>query len=33
MRVDVIFDTICPWCYVGKRRLEAACLLRPNIKV
>lgn len=22
--ITVISDTICPWCYVGKRRLEAA---------
>lgn len=22
--VDVISDTICPWCYIGKRRLEKA---------
>ncbi len=33
MQVDVIFDTICPWCYVGKRRLEAARLLRPNVEI
>lgn len=24
MRIDVIFDTVCPWCYIGKRRLEVA---------
>jgi len=24
LHLDVISDTICPWCYVGKRRLEAA---------
>ncbi len=24
MRLDVWFDVACPWCYVGKRRLEAA---------
>jgi predicted DsbA family dithiol-disulfide isomerase len=24
MRVDIISDTICPWCYVGKRRFERA---------
>ncbi|GLC45550.1 hypothetical protein PLESTB_001205300 [Pleodorina starrii] len=22
--VDVISDTVCPWCYIGKRRLERA---------
>ncbi|MEN2979027.1 DsbA family oxidoreductase [Tistrella bauzanensis] len=24
MRIDVISDTVCPWCFIGKRRLEAA---------
>ena len=24
LRIDVVFDFVCPWCYVGKRRLEAA---------
>ena len=23
-RIDVISDAICPWCYIGKRHLEAA---------
>ncbi len=22
--IDILSDTICPWCYIGKRRLEAA---------
>jgi predicted DsbA family dithiol-disulfide isomerase len=22
--VDVISDVICPWCYIGKKRLENA---------
>jgi predicted DsbA family dithiol-disulfide isomerase len=22
--VDVISDVICPWCYIGQRRLEKA---------
>lgn len=33
MRVDFIFDTICPWCYVGKRRLERALAQRPDARV
>lgn len=33
MDVDVIFDTVCPWCYVGKRRLEAAARLRPELDI
>ncbi len=24
LAVDVISDVICPWCYIGKRRLESA---------
>ncbi|MEL6435153.1 MAG: DsbA family oxidoreductase [Pseudomonadota bacterium] len=24
MHVDVISDVMCPWCYIGKRRLEMA---------
>ena len=25
--VDVTSDLICPWCFVGKRRLEKAALI------
>ena len=24
MQLDVISDTVCPWCYIGKKRLDAA---------
>jgi predicted DsbA family dithiol-disulfide isomerase len=24
IRVDVVSDIVCPWCYIGKRRLEKA---------
>ena len=24
LAVDVISDVVCPWCYIGKRKLEAA---------
>jgi len=33
MQIDVVSDTICPWCFIGKRRLERALALRPNIVV
>ena len=23
-RIDIVSDAICPWCYIGKRNLEAA---------
>jgi predicted DsbA family dithiol-disulfide isomerase len=26
LTIDVVSDVVCPWCYVGKRRLEAALL-------
>ena len=32
MQIDVISDTVCPWCYIGKRRLERAMALRPQIQ-
>lgn len=31
MKVDIVFDTICPWCYVGKRRLFNALAERPGV--
>lgn len=30
LRVDVISDTVCPWCFVGKRRLEKAIASRAD---
>ncbi len=27
--VDIVSDTVCPWCYVGKRRFEGALARRP----
>ncbi len=27
LTIDVVSDVVCPWCYVGKRRLEAALAL------
>jgi predicted DsbA family dithiol-disulfide isomerase len=31
VHVDVISDVVCPWCYIGKRRLETARELVPDI--
>lgn len=31
MRIDIVADVICPWCFIGKRRLEAALAQRPAI--
>ncbi len=30
IHVDIISDTVCPWCYIGKRRFEQAVALRPD---
>jgi predicted DsbA family dithiol-disulfide isomerase len=30
LRIDIWSDIVCPWCYVGKRRLEAALALFPH---
>ncbi len=27
IKIDIVSDVACPWCYVGKRRLEEALLL------
>jgi predicted DsbA family dithiol-disulfide isomerase len=24
LAIDIVSDVVCPWCYIGKRRLEAA---------
>jgi predicted DsbA family dithiol-disulfide isomerase len=29
LTIDVISDVICPWCFIGKRRLEEALAGRP----
>ena len=29
-RIDIVSDVICPWCFIGKRRLEKALKLLDN---
>lgn len=31
MQIDIVSDTVCPWCFIGKRRLERAIAARPNM--
>ncbi len=33
MRIDVWSDVVCPWCYIGKRRLEKAIGDRDDVEV
>jgi predicted DsbA family dithiol-disulfide isomerase len=30
MRIDIWSDVVCPWCWIGKRRLEAALAAFPH---
>jgi len=33
LTVDVYADIVCPWCYIGERRLERAAAERPGVVV
>jgi len=33
VRIDVVSDVVCPWCFIGKRRLEKAIAIHPDIPV
>ncbi len=33
IRLDVVSDVVCPWCWLGKRRLEAAIAAAPELTV
>jgi len=30
MRIDIYSDTVCPWCFLGKRRFELALAMQPH---
>ena len=31
IRVDIFSDVICPWCYIGRKRLEEAAILHQKV--
>ena len=31
--VDVISDVVCPWCFIGQKRLDKAAAATPDVKV
>jgi predicted DsbA family dithiol-disulfide isomerase len=33
MTIDVVSDVVCPWCYVGKRRLQRALAMETNAEI
>ena len=32
LEIQIVSDFVCPWCYVGKRRLERALAERPDLQ-
>ena len=32
INIDVVSDVICPWCFLGKRRLDKALALTPDVQ-
>jgi predicted DsbA family dithiol-disulfide isomerase len=32
MQIDIVSDLTCPWSFIGKRWLEQACAMRPEIR-
>jgi predicted DsbA family dithiol-disulfide isomerase len=33
LRIDIVSDVVCPWCYIGKRRIENALELVKDVPV
>jgi predicted DsbA family dithiol-disulfide isomerase len=33
LHIEIVSDPVCPWCYLGKRRLEKALAQRPDLEV
>ena len=33
LMIDVVSDVVCPWCFIGKKRLEKAIAMRPDVPV
>lgn len=33
LHIEIVSDWVCPWCYVGQRRLEKALAERPDLNV
>src|SRR3981189_1182356 len=33
LQIDIVSDVVCPWCYIGKRRIENALALAGDVPV
>lgn len=33
LQIDIVSDVVCPWCYIGKHRIETALALAADVPV
>ena len=33
VRIDIVSDVVCPWCFIGKKRIETAVAMKPDVPV
>ena len=33
LTIDVVSDVVCPWCYLGQKRLDSAIAAAPDVDV
>jgi len=33
LKIDIVSDVVCPWCYIGKKRIEDALALAADVPV
>lgn len=33
LQIDIVSDVVCPWCYIGKHRIESALALAQDVPV
>src|SRR5215831_11691286 len=33
LKIDIVSDVVCPWCYIGKKRIEDALALATEVPV
>ena len=33
LKIDIVSDVVCPWCYIGKKRIEDALAQVPDVPV
>jgi predicted DsbA family dithiol-disulfide isomerase len=33
LTIDVVSDVVCPWCFLGQKRLDKAIAASPDVDV